>query len=55
MIGDGVIDLHEIRSAIETAGYCGPQEVEIFSAADWFEQPGGHVIATCVERFNTVC
>jgi len=55
MMGDGVIDLRAIRSAIETAGYHGPQEVEIFSAANWWRQPGDRVITTCIERFHSVC
>ena len=33
----------------------GPQEVEIFSAADWWKRPGDEVLRTCVERFNRVC
>ncbi len=55
MMGDGVIDLHGIRAAIEAAGYDGPQEVEIFSAANWWKRPGEEVIATCIERYNSVC
>jgi sugar phosphate isomerase/epimerase len=55
MMGDGVIDLKRIRSTIETAGYSGPQEVEIFSSANWWKRPGEEVLSTCVERFHTVC
>jgi sugar phosphate isomerase/epimerase len=55
MMGDGVIDLKAIRAEIEAAGFHGPQEVEIFSAEDWWKRPGEDVIATCIERFNTVC
>jgi sugar phosphate isomerase/epimerase len=55
MMGDGVIDLSGIRAAIEAAGYSGPQEVEIFSAENWWKRPGEEVLATCVERFRTVC
>ena len=50
-----VIDLKAIRAEIEAAGFHGPQEVEIFSAEDWWKRPGEEVIATCIERFNTVC
>ena len=28
------------------------QEVEIFSAADWWKRPGDEVLRTCIERFN---
>ena len=54
MMGDGVIDLKRIRKMIEAAGYSGPQEVEILST-QWWKQPGDEVIATCIERFNSVC
>jgi sugar phosphate isomerase/epimerase len=55
MMGDGVIDLPGFRRMIEAAGFHGPQEVEIFSANDWWKRPGDEVLRTCVERFNTVC
>lgn len=55
MMGDGVIDLKRFRADMEQAGYYGPQEVEIFSAQNWWQRPGEEVIATCIERFRTVC
>jgi sugar phosphate isomerase/epimerase len=55
MMGDGVIDLRSIRSLIESAGYHGPQEVEIFSAQNWWKRPGEEVLATCVDRFLSTC
>jgi sugar phosphate isomerase/epimerase len=55
MMGDGVIDLKLLRADIELAGFRGPQEVEIFSADNWWKRPGEEVIATCIERFRTVC
>ena len=55
MMGDGVVDLKRFRADIERAGYHGPQEVEIFSAENWWKRPGEEVIATCIERFRTVC
>jgi sugar phosphate isomerase/epimerase len=55
MMGDGIIDLKGIRAAIEAAGYRGQQEVEIFSAENWWKRPGEEVLATCIERFRTVC
>jgi sugar phosphate isomerase/epimerase len=55
MMGDGVIDLPGFRRMIEAAGYHGPQEVEIFSAENWWKRPGDEVLKTCIERFNTVC
>jgi hypothetical protein len=40
---------------IEAAGFHGPQEVEIFSAQDWWKRPGDEVIAACIERYRSVC
>ena len=54
MMGDGVIDLPAFRAMIEAAGFHGAQEVEIFSD-HWWSRPGDEVLATCVERFRTVC
>jgi sugar phosphate isomerase/epimerase len=55
MMGDGVIDLKAIRAMIEAAGYHGPQEVEIFSAENWWKRPGDEVVSTCLDRFRTAC
>jgi len=55
MMGDGVIDLKHFRADIEQAGFHGPQEVEIFSSENWWKRPGEEVIATCIERYRTVC
>ncbi|HET7084874.1 MAG TPA: sugar phosphate isomerase/epimerase family protein [Rhizomicrobium sp.] len=55
MMGDGVIDLRGIRRMIEAAGYNGPQEVEIFSAKNWWKRPGDEVIATCIARYHSEC
>ncbi len=55
MMGDGVIDLPGLRRMVEGAGFHGHQEVEIFSAENWWKRPGEEVLRTCIERFNTVC
>ena len=55
MMGDGIIDLRGIRRMIEAAGFQGPQEVEIFSAENWWKRPGDDVIATCIERYRSLC
>ncbi|WP_341487311.1 sugar phosphate isomerase/epimerase family protein [Pararhizobium sp. A13] len=55
MMGDGVIDLPAIRRLIEKAGFSGRQEVEIFSAGNWWKCPADEVVATCVERFRLRC
>jgi len=55
MMGDGVIDLKGFRRMIEDAGFFGPQEVEIFSAGDWWKRPGEEVLKTCIDRYNRFC
>ena len=50
MIGDGVIELRRIRSAVDAAGYSGPIEVEIFNQAIW-DAPGDTVLAHMCARF----
>lgn len=55
MMGDGVIDFRAFRRMIEAAGFFGPQEVEIFSAEDWWKRPGDEVLRTCIERYEAHC
>jgi sugar phosphate isomerase/epimerase len=50
MMGDGVIELRRIRSAVEEAGYAGPIEVEIFNRDLW-ATPGDQVLALMKERY----
>ncbi|WP_019119592.1 sugar phosphate isomerase/epimerase family protein [Brevibacillus massiliensis] len=50
MMGDGVIEIHRIRQAVEASGYTGPIEVEIFNRAIW-EMPGDDVLAQMKERY----
>ena len=50
MMGDGVIDLPLIRSWVESAGYAGFQEVEIFSEHNWWQRDPDEVLRTCKER-----
>ena len=52
MMGDGVIDLPLIRSWVESAGYAGFQEVEIFSELDWWQRDPDEVLATCKDRLR---
>jgi sugar phosphate isomerase/epimerase len=35
MMGDGVIELRNLRQAVDAAGYNGPIEVEIFNEEIW--------------------
>jgi sugar phosphate isomerase/epimerase len=55
MMGDGVADLKALRRAVEDAGYRGACEVEIFSAADWWQREPDEVLDTMVDRFRAVC
>ncbi|MBW3097982.1 sugar phosphate isomerase/epimerase family protein [Pseudohoeflea coraliihabitans] len=55
MMGDGVADLKAIRMAVESAGYAGFCEVEVFSAEKWWKRPPNEVLDVIVDRFRTVC
>ncbi len=50
MMGDGIIDLPQLRGWVEDAGFAGYSEVEIFSRANWWQRDGGEVLDTCIER-----
>jgi len=54
MMGDGVIDIPQIRSWVESHGFEGYSEVEIFSAGDWWKRPADEVLRTCIERHRSV-
>ena len=53
MMGDGVIDIKGIREQVEAAGFSGLNEVEIFSANNWWTRDADEVLATMVERGQT--
>ena len=53
MMGDGVIDLPALRADIESAGYRGLTEVEIFSAENWWKRPAAETLKVCAERLVT--
>jgi sugar phosphate isomerase/epimerase len=53
MMGDGVIDIRSVRSAVEAQGFAGYSEIEIFSN-DWWGRPMDEVLRTCIERHRTV-
>ena len=52
MMGDGVIDLASVRSAVEAQGFAGYSEVEIFSD-DWWNKSMDEVLKICIERHRT--
>jgi sugar phosphate isomerase/epimerase len=49
MMGDGVIDIPRIRGWVESAGYEGFAEIEIFSDR-WWQRPMEDVLTTCIGR-----
>ena len=53
MMGDGVIDIPQIRGWVEAAGFEGYSEVEIFSKEDWWTRDGGEVLDTCIARHRS--
>jgi sugar phosphate isomerase/epimerase len=53
MMGDGVIDLPALRRAVETAGYDGYVEVEIFSQRNWWQRDPDEVIGIVKDRVQT--
>jgi sugar phosphate isomerase/epimerase len=53
MMGDGVIDIRALRSAVEAQGFAGYSEIEIFSN-DWWARPMDEVLQTCITRHRSV-
>ncbi|MDW4902271.1 sugar phosphate isomerase/epimerase family protein [Streptomyces californicus] len=49
-LGDGSVDFRAFRSAVASAGYDGPIEVEIFNEALWARE-GAEVLAEVAERY----
>jgi len=52
MMGDGVVNIPQILSWVEQAGYTGLIEVEIFSAKKWWREDADLVLRTVKERFK---
>jgi sugar phosphate isomerase/epimerase len=55
MMGDGVIDLPRIRGLMERAGYAGYNEVEIFSARNWWQRDPDEVLTIMKQRYASCC
>jgi sugar phosphate isomerase/epimerase len=53
MMGDGVIDIRALRSAVEAQGFAGYSEIEIFSN-DWWARPMDEVLQTCITRHRSL-
>jgi sugar phosphate isomerase/epimerase len=50
MMGDGVIDLPHLRSMVEAQGFDGLNEVEIFSAENWWKRDPDEVLLEIISR-----
>ena len=55
MMGDGVIDIAGLRKSVEAQGFSGLNEVEIFSAENWWKRDGDEVMRTIIERASNCC
>ena len=55
MMADGVADLRAIRAAVEATGHAGPCDVEVFSAATWWQRDPAEVPDRLVDRFRHLC
>ena len=53
MMGDGVIDIPQIRGWMEAEGFASYSEVEIFSSNNWWQKDGADVLDTCIARHKT--
>lgn len=49
MMGDGVIDIRQVRGWVEAQGFAGFSEVEIFSHT-WWQRSGDEILGACIER-----
>jgi sugar phosphate isomerase/epimerase len=54
VMGDGLIEVRRLRSAVDAAGYTGPIEVEIFNQRVW-DMPGDETLALVKQRYLEWC
>ena len=54
MMGDGVIDIPQMRGWVEGNGFAGHSEVEIFSINNWWLRDHNEVLDTCIARHRSV-
>ena len=53
MMGDGVIDIPQIRGWMEGSGFAGYSEVEIFSSSNWWQRDSDEVLDNCIARHRS--
>ncbi len=54
MIGDGVIDLPGLRAQVRAAGYDGYDELELFSANNWWKRDPDEVLEIAFTRYRKI-
>ena len=54
MIGDGVIDLPRLRARVRAAGYDGYDELELFSANNWWKRDPDEVLEVAFARYREI-
>jgi sugar phosphate isomerase/epimerase len=52
MMGDGIIDIRQVRGWMESQGYTGYSEVEIFSHR-WWERSHDEILSVCIDRHRS--
>jgi sugar phosphate isomerase/epimerase len=53
MMGDGVINIPQIRGWVEGCRFAGYSEVEIFSSRNWWQRDCAEVLDTCIQRHRS--
>jgi len=54
MLGDGVIDLRGMRAQVRAAGYDGFDELELFSANNWWKRDPDELLETAFARYREI-
>ena len=47
-------EIAKVRAMVESTGYDGHIDIEIFSAQNWWEREPSEVLRICLERHQTV-
>jgi sugar phosphate isomerase/epimerase len=53
MMGDGVINIPQMRGWVEAQGFSGYSEVEIFSTQNWWQRDTDSILQACIARHKT--
>ena len=55
MPGEGCIDLKQIRNQVESCGYTGPVEIEVFSKDFWWKKSTEEILDACISTISKYC